>query len=205
MITPTVLTIGHSKHSIEKFIGLLRPHSVSAVVDVRSQPYSKFNPDFNREVLARSLPMQGIAYIFLGKELGARSDDPSCYENGTVKYGRLAKTDAFRAGLERVQAENVKQTIALMCAEREPLECHRTLLVARELVNLGTDVVHILADGQVEPHADAMKRLLKLLGWPDQEDLFRTYSQIMDEAYAAQESRVAYVDPELVSEGHPKP
>jgi uncharacterized protein (DUF488 family) len=191
-----VFTIGHSTHPIERFVDLLRQHGVTAVADVRSVPYSRMQPQFNRETLMRALKEQGIAYVFLGKELGARSDNEACYENGRVLYRRLARTEAFRSGLERVRTDSKDHRIALMCAEREPLECHRTLLVGRELMTAGNSVVHIHADGHLEPHADAMRRLLKVVGLPEH-DLFRSPSDLIEEAYAQQEKRVAYVDKQL--------
>ena len=194
-----VFTIGHSTHTIERFVDLLRQHGVMAVADVRSVPYSRMQPQFNRETLMGVLKQHGIAYVFLGKELGARSDDKTCYENGRVQYRRLARTETFSAGVERVRTESENSRVALMCAEREPLECHRTLLVSRELMSAGTPVVHIHADGRVEPHADAIRRLLRLFGLPE-EDLFRTQSDLIEEAYARQELRVAYVDERLVRE-----
>src|SRR5208282_1520645 len=99
----TVFTIGHSTHTQERFISLLSLHGITALCDVRSKPYSRMNPQFNREELKRSLRERGIDYVFLGKELGARSEDPACYEHGKVLYDRLARTDLFRLGLERVQ------------------------------------------------------------------------------------------------------
>jgi uncharacterized protein (DUF488 family) len=102
-------------------------------------------------------------------------------------------------GIERVRAGAMNHRIALMCAEREPLDCHRTLLVGRELTAVGVDVLHIHADGHLEPHADAMDRLLRQLKLPYQ-DLFRSHSQIIEQAYATQEKRVAYVNEQLVRE-----
>ena len=96
-------------------------------------------------------------------------------------------------GLDRVRAEAGKHRIALMCAEREPLECHRTILVSRELASTGTPVAHIHADGRLEPHAGAMRRLLELLGLPEQ-DLFRSQSELIDGACRKQEERIAYVN-----------
>ncbi len=145
-----VFTIGHSTHSIERFVELLRRHGVTAVADVRSVPYSRHQPQFNRESLKKSLNQVGIEYVFLGKELGARSDDPACYDGRQVNYRRLAQTALFREGLERVRRGRETYCVALMCAEREPLDCHRTLLVARELEAIGMPVAHILADGCVE-------------------------------------------------------
>ena len=194
-----VCTIGHSTHTIERFVDLLRQHGVTVIADVRSVPYSRMQPQFNREAVMRMLETCGIAYMFLGKELGARTDDKTCYENGRVQYRRLAMTAAFHAGIGRVCTESENRRIALMCAEREPLACHRTLLVGRELMAVGTPVAHIHADGHVEPHAEAMRRLLQIFGLPEQ-DLFRTQADLIEEACARQEERVAYVDERLSRE-----
>jgi uncharacterized protein (DUF488 family) len=195
----SVLTIGHSTHKIETFVGLLRKHGVTALVDVRSAPFSRFNPQFNKDALERDLKAQGIQYVFLGRELGARSDDPACYENGRVQYARLAQTAVFRSGLDRVMDGATKYRLALMCAEKEPLECHRTLLVARALVERGVAVEHILADGSLESHDAALTRLLELVGLPEH-DLFRGRQQLIDEGMARQEERIAFVDEKLAAE-----
>ncbi len=170
----TVLTIGHSNHALEDFVGLLRQHRVNAVADVRSAPYSRYNPQFNREPLAASLKAAGIAYVYLGRELGGRPGNRRCYDDGgRVLYDRVAATVPFRRGLDRVVAGAAKHRIALMCAEKEPLHCHRTLLVAQELDKLGVGVAHIHADGRLEPHGDAMDRLIDLTGPRPDGDLFR--------------------------------
>lgn len=194
-----VVTIGHSTHSLEAFLALLQKHGVTAIADVRSAPFSRFNPQFNKDALERSLKAVGIKYVFLGRELGARSDDPSCYENGRVQYGRLARTELFRSGIERVIRGAQEQRIALMCAEKEPLECHRTLLVARGLDEQGIAVAHILSDGRLETHRDAMERLLDVTGLPH-EDLFRSREVLLAQALARQEVKVAYVDEKLAAE-----
>lgn len=195
-----VYTIGHSTHSIEAFLKLLRKHDVTAVADVRSAPFSRFNPQFNKDTLQSSLAVHGIKYVFLGRELGARSDDPACYEDGRVQYARLARTALFKAGLERVVEGASEYRIALMCAEKEPLECHRTLLVARALASQGAEIEHILADGNLESHESAMTRLLDIVGLP-QLDLFSSREQLFEEAMARQEQRIAYVDEKLAAEG----
>lgn len=194
-----ILTIGHSTHTLERFIALLKQHGVTAVADVRSAPYSRLNPQFNKADLERSLQAQGIRYVFLGRELGARSDDPACYQKGRVQYARLARTEAFRQGIERLRRGAAKHRIACLCAEREPLECHRTLLVARALDDEGVEVAHIHGDGRLEPHAAAMDRLLDLTGLP-RDDLFRSRADLIAEALARQEERVAYVDAKLAAE-----
>ena len=195
----SVLTVGHSNHSPKTFLGLLSQHGVTALVDVRSVPYSRLNPQFNREVLKHNLNAQGIKYVFLGHELGARTDDQSCYENGRVQYARLAQTDLFRSGIERVHRGSKTYRIALMCAEKEPLDCHRTLLVARALDELGVSVQHILADGRLESHDETMERLLDVIGLSSQ-DLFRSKERLIAEALARQEERIAYVNKKLTAD-----
>lgn len=188
-----VFTIGHSTHSAEAFLALLRQHGVEALADVRSSPFSRFNPQFNREALEQSLKANGIRYVILGKELGARSEDRSCYLDGRVQYARLAQTPLFQSGLDRVLQGAAKYRVALMCAEKEPLECHRTLLVAKALAVRGQPVLHIHADGHLETHEAAMERLLDVTGLP-KEDLFRSKEELLAEALARQEQQVAYVD-----------
>lgn len=195
----TVYTIGHSTHGLDAFVALLKQHDITALADVRSAPYSRFNPHFNKDALERSLKSQGIKYVFLGRELGARSDDPACYDGGRVQYTRLARTAAFKSGIQRIERGATDHRVALMCAEKEPLECHRTLLVARALDQGGMDVSHILADGRLESHGDAMLRLLDVVGLP-REDLFRSQTELIAEALVRQEDRVAYVDEKLADE-----
>jgi uncharacterized protein (DUF488 family) len=194
-----VFTIGHSTHTLEAFLGLLERHGITALADVRSAPFSRFNPQFNKDALARDLKAHSIKYVFLGRELGARSDDPALYENGRVRYARLAHTDLFRQGIERVIHGADDHRIVLMCAEKEPLECHRTLLVARTLDEQGVDVMHILGDGRLESQRAAMERLLDVTGLP-REDLFRSRQDLIAEALARQEVKVAYVDEKLAVE-----
>ena len=172
-------------------MGLLSMHGITALCDVRSKPYSRMNPQFNREELQRSLREHGIGYVFLGRELGARSEDPACYEDGKVKYERLARTELFKHGLERVQEGMKKFRLVLMCAEKEPLGCHRTILVARHLEDLGIHVEHIHADGHLESHAAALGRLAEMHNLSEQ-DMFHSPAELLTEAYCRQEERIAY-------------
>src|SRR6185436_7359935 len=112
----TVLTIGHSTHEFELFSELLLLHGVTAIADVRSKPYSRLCSQFNREALKAQLQKKQIAYVFLGKELGARSEDPNCYLNGRVQYRKLAETQLFKEGLQRVVVGSKSSRIALLCA-----------------------------------------------------------------------------------------
>jgi uncharacterized protein (DUF488 family) len=186
-----IFTVGHSTHPIERFLGLLQQHRIEMLADVRSTPFSRFNPQFNRSNLAQSLAAAGIRYEYLGEELGARSNDPACYENGRVSYARLAATPLFRKGLERLREAARTQRVALMCAEREPLDCHRTILVARELERLGEQVAHILVDGRVEENRQTLGRLIDRLRLP-RDDLFGESPELVDAAYDAQAAKVAY-------------
>ena len=187
----TVLTVGHSTHTFEEFLGLLRQHDVTAVADVRSTPYSRFNPQFNRDALAGALDAEGIRYVYLGKELGGRSGGPKCYKDGRIRYERVKKTKPFRNGLVRVVDGAARHRIALMCVEKEPLDCHRTLMVSLALDEKGVEVAHIHADGNVEPHDGAMDRLLKLRKL-SAGDFFRTREDRIAEAVAEQSQMVAH-------------
>ena len=193
-----VFTVGHSNLALGRFLNLLHTHRVTAVADVRSQPYSGYNPSFNREDLRHSLASHGIAYIFMGHELGARSEDPGCYVGGRVQYRLLARTDLFKKGIERVIDGADRHRIALMCAEREPLHCHRAILVARILNEQGLSVGHIHPDGPLETHDSAMRRLLDLVGLPSV-DLFRTWTELLDEGLRLQESKIAYVSKKMAA------
>ena len=191
----TILTVGHSNHSLETFLGLLEQHRVTALADVRSAPYSRFNPHFSREPLASALKARGVRYVYLGRELGGRSDDPACYKEGRIRYDRVAQTDGFREGLERVVRGAAEHRVVLMCAEKEPLDCHRTLLVARALDERGADVAHILFDGRLEPHASVMDRLLAESGVHPEDDLLRRLqprNELIAEAIARRTERVGH-------------
>jgi uncharacterized protein (DUF488 family) len=186
-----IFTVGHSTLPLEGFLELLQQNGITAVADVRSTPFSRWQPQFNLKILEAGLKEVGIAYVFLGKELGGRSSDPSCYKNGRVQYRQMAKTELFSSGLRRVVEGSQRYRIALMCAEREPLECHRAILISRELVTIGKTVNHIHDTGAVETHSELVLRLLNLHGLPRQ-DLFRSSNEFADAAYARQEERIAY-------------
>ena len=191
-----ILTIGHSTHPIEVFVSLLQNHGVTAIADVRSTPASRFNPQFNRDALKRSLATIGIEYVFLGNELGARSDDRSCYVDGRVQYDRLAKAPAYQLGIDRLDRGRRTHRIAVMCSEREPLDCHRAVLVSETFHTRGIPVEHILGDGTIESHEASRHRLRQLHGLADA-DLFHSTEELVTEALSRQEERIAYVDEDL--------
>jgi uncharacterized protein (DUF488 family) len=149
------------------------------------------NPQFNRDTLKQTLRDAGIKYVFLGKELGARSEDKSCYRNGQVQYDLLAQTDLFKHGIDRVKEGARSYRVALMCAEKEPLECHRTILVSRKLFEEGVSVKHILSDGEVEEHGHAIERLILKLRISGA-DMFRPSDAAVNEAYARQSNEIAF-------------
>lgn len=184
-------TIGHSIHSLDRFLEVLSMHGITALCDVRSSPYSRFTPQFNRETLKAALSKHHIAYIYLGKELGPRSPEPTCYENGRVRYDRLAGTDSFQQGLARLQHGMASYRIAIMCAEKDPVTCHRMILICRHLRNVGVEIWHILEDASLESNRDAQARLLKLLKIaPD--DLFFSLEEQITRAYDQQGEKIAY-------------
>ena len=197
MTGPRVFTIGHSNHSPEAFLALLSNHGVTAVADVRSAPFSRFCPQFNRGPLGVALKERGIRYTFLGQELGGRSADPSHYRDGRIRYELVARTSGFREGVARVVAGAARYRIALMCAEKEPLDCHRTLLVAPALAARGVAVVHVLAGGELESHENTLDRLLARFNLTPDGDMFDTREELLAHALEQQARRVAFVAKEL--------
>lgn len=187
---PELLTIGHSNHSLEHFLELLRLHRVQVLVDVRSSPYSARLPQFNREPLKAALRTAGIRYLFLGEELGARRSERHCYVDGVARYERIAKTPAFQSGLERVTRGMQQFRSALMCAEKDPLECHRTILVCRHLRDVA-QIQHIRADGSLESHEDAETRLMAEERVPT-DDFFTPREQLLARAYDQRGGKTAY-------------
>lgn len=178
----TLYTIGHSTHPIDVFVRLLQGHGITAVADVRSAPYSRHNPQFKREALAASLKTSGIAYVYLGRELGARVEDPACHVDGRVSYAKVAQTERFLSGLQRVRDGMDGYRIALMCAERDPITCHRMMLVTRNLRDEPFAIAHIRADGSLESNADAEKRLIREVGLPSA-SLFENEAALVEAAY----------------------
>jgi uncharacterized protein (DUF488 family) len=160
---PVIFTIGHSTHSLEEFLALLHRHGITAVADVRSQPYGRLE-HFHRENLSADLQAAGIQYVFLGQQLGARREEQECYEDGTAVYERIGKLPAFRGGLLRLCRGAEKHRLAIMCAEKEPLDCHRTILICRHLRDCGFAIMHVLADGNLEEHTSTEKRLVRQMG-----------------------------------------
>ena len=145
-------TIGHSNHPAERFVALLQQHGVETVVDVRSQPYSRFSPHFRQARLRELLSRTSISYVFLGDELGGRPKERELYDDtGNVLYDEVARTERFAAGLRRLLATAATDRVAVMCSEEDPARCHRRLLITRALLDHDAPpkVMHIRGDGRL--------------------------------------------------------
>lgn len=156
-----VYTIGHSTLEIENFIRPLNENYIQVLVDVRSQPYSRFNPQFNRESFEHSMAHVDIEYVFAGDYLGGRPADPTCYKDGVVPdgkadylrlvdYAQVMKRDWYQRGIERLLQIAGEQLTAIMCSEEDPMQCHRHHLISQTLLKRGATVWHIRANGDVE-------------------------------------------------------
>lgn len=207
-----IYTVGHSNLSIEAFISLLQRHGITAVADVRSHPYSRRMPHFNQSALKSALLGAGIRYVFLGRELGARPNDLSCYVNGKALYERIAATELFSQGIQRLVKGAENYRIAMMCAEKDPLTCHRSILICQHLRHFEVEINHILSNGELESHKQLEDRLLYLYGLndskvdePKQLLLFdvelpekhaekKTLEERIKDAYHLQGDKIAYVD-----------
>jgi uncharacterized protein (DUF488 family) len=165
---PTVWTVGHSNHSWEAFQALLASERIETLIDVRSHPYSRFAPHFNREPLAASLEAAGVAYYFQGEALGGRPEDPAHYDaDGHALYGPMSERPQFRAAINSLLAGATSQRLALLCACGMPRDCHRRLLVGRVLAGHGARLRHILPDGSTETETE-----VKLPAEEEQTNLF---------------------------------
>lgn len=190
-MTRIVYTVGHSNGTAEHLLALLERHGITAVADVRSLPYSRFSPQFNREALAGALKNSGLEYLFLGQELGARSGDPACYREGRAQYALIAESPLFARGIERLLAGIENFRLAILCAEKEPLTCHRSILIARYLHERSVSVRHILEDGSLEDHEASLLRLLALHGMQENH-LFHTRDELVALAYQKQAEQIEY-------------
>ncbi|HBA86157.1 MAG TPA: DUF488 domain-containing protein [Verrucomicrobia bacterium] len=186
-----IYTIGHSNHSFAEFVRLLEVQGIDVIADVRSAPFSRIFPHFNREPLRAALRQADIKYVFMGDALGGRPADPSCFEAGQVQFDRVVLRPFFLDGLNRVIHGAEAYRIALMCSEKDPISCHRMLMVSRQLSKRGVDVQHILADGTLEAQAEAERRMMAVTGVP-QEDLFLSHEALLEKAYALQSGACAF-------------
>ncbi|MHB1424696.1 MAG: DUF488 domain-containing protein [Gemmataceae bacterium] len=162
---PRLVSVGHSNHDWPAFAALLHRVGVTALADVRSSPYSGRYPYFNREPLSRGLRDEGIAYVFLGDLLGGRPGQPSLYDDdGRVNYERVRRTEAFQRGLQQLTRGLKGNTVALLCSEEDPLDCHRGLMIAPALCENDFPPCHLRKDGSLETNEEMERRLLRDTG-----------------------------------------
>jgi uncharacterized protein (DUF488 family) len=185
-----LLTIGHSNLPADRFVALLQGAGVAAIADVRSVPFSRRFPWFSGKPLAERLARDGIAYEPFGNTLGGRPHEGALYREGVADYEAMAAQPAFRAGLDQVTAQAKRRRVCLMCAEREPLDCHRCLLVGRALTDRGLAIGHVLVDGTIEPQAATEDRLLALAA-KQGADLFQDRGARLADAYRRRARAVA--------------
>jgi len=190
-IQTTVFTIGHSTLPYEQFLALLKGAGVTAVADVRSAPYSRHQPHFNRDALSAELKADGIAYVFMGEELGGRPKGAGFYCDGVADYERMAQAPMFKAALARLVNGAGRHRIALMCSEQDPLDCHRCLLVGRSLNKEGVSVRHVLPTGDLKDQSEIEAELLQAAGL-DGLDLFATPQERLVLAYRRRATKVAF-------------
>lgn len=188
-----ILTVGHSTLPIERFIGLLKSAGATAIADVRSSPWSRFNPQFNRNEIKHALNMNGIAYRFFGRQLGGRPKDVSFFRRGIADYEAMAEAPEFAEGLALILDGSKKHRLALMCSEHNPLDCHRCLLVGRALVERGSNVQHILSSGEKQSQNQIEEMLLTMSG-RDSDDFFVPRQERLRAAYRDRSFRVAYAE-----------
>jgi len=169
MNVSTIYSIGHGNKKIENFIRELKVFEISYLIDIRSKPYSKWNPAFNKAELEKSLKENNISYVFLGDQLGGLPSDASCYDSeGKVVYDLIKEKEFFKEGLIRLTRANEKKVkLAVMCSESKPGECHRSKLVGQELLKSGISINHIISQNQVKSQETVMTELTKGLGTVD--------------------------------------
>lgn len=189
-----ILTIGHSTNSYGNFLKLLQRAGVSALADVRTAPFSRNQPQFNRENLSEALRHDGISYVFLGKELGGRPSDLQYYSDGLADYDKMSTSPIFERGLDRIVTGAERYRIAAMCSEQDPLDCHRCLLIGRALAKRRIAIIHVLQNGDTVNHPQIEERLLEISGRSN-DDLLATKQERLAMAYRERARRVAFAEP----------
>lgn len=169
MTNTTIYSIGHGNKKITDFISELQSYGIEYLLDIRSKPYSKWNPQFNQVQLELELKNHGITYVFVGDSLGGLPADRSCYDyNGKVVYDLIKEKDFFKKGLQRLTTANEKQIhLAVMCSESKPEECHRSKLIGQELLKKDISLKHIVSNKRVKSQESVMNELTKGRGTVD--------------------------------------
>lgn len=198
----SLFTIGHTNHTHENFIKLLKMHSINYVLDVRSTPYSKFTDQFNKEVISNVLKSNGINYYYMGKSFGARQEDKLLYTpEGYLDFEKTRESEQFKTGLKSViKGLNEGNNIALMCTEKDPFDCHRTIMVSRGFELEGIEVQHIHEDGHLESQEEINDRLIHNLEKKNKVDIYqpsffepqKSYEEWLVEAYRLRNKEIGY-------------
>jgi len=159
----TLYSIGHGNRSAEELTSLLKEYGIQYLIDVRSSPFSKFNPHFNQNALKFSVEKEGVKYVFMGDVLGGRPEDKTCYDDeGKVDYEAIKTKDFFKQGIERIKIayeKNIK--VALMCSESKPQECHRSKLIGEALRDENISIQHIDEKGKLKTQNAVILELTK--------------------------------------------
>jgi uncharacterized protein (DUF488 family) len=155
-----IYTIGYGKRTLEEFVAVLQANRIAYLVDVRSAPYSRFKAEFSREALEIALRQHGISYLFMGKELGGRPEDPTCYTDDKVDYEKVRESALYQQGIKRLErAYDQQQRVILMCSEGKPEECHRSKLIGATLDAAGITVCHIDENDDLQTQETVIHRL----------------------------------------------
>jgi len=189
-----IFTIGHSLHTPDRFCQLIIRNEIEVVLDVRSSPYSRRAPHFNRSAIEPMLRSVGVRYSFAGHTLGGRPENSALYVGSQASYKLMAASESFTTSLRKVARGAKSAIVALLCAEADPIECHRFLLISRALHARGFDVKHILANGLTESHTDGERRMLVATDL-SQGDVFAPSEDALALAYERQAARYAFVKP----------
>jgi uncharacterized protein (DUF488 family) len=156
----SIISIGYSRRSMEEFTKALVEHGVRYLIDVRTKPFSKHSPDFNRESLQAALKKAGIKYVFMGDAVGGLPSDPECYTDGKVDYSKAASSEIFKTGLERlIKASNLSVNVSIMCSEMKPEQCHRSKLIGEELLKKGIGINHLDENNIVRTQGEIINRI----------------------------------------------
>ena len=157
-----IYTLGHSNYTIEKLIDMLKKYNINCVVDIRGTPYSKYNVQFDKEIIKYTLTKAGFIYIYMAKEFAAKRINKESYnEEGYSDFELVVNEKDFLDGIERLKNGcNKGYRIALLGAMQEPIRCHRSILVGRALIKYGFNVKHILDDSSIASQDDIEDMLL---------------------------------------------
>ena len=155
MVQRKIFTVGYGGRTSDEFIVLLKRYGIETLVDVRSQPYSKFNPDFTRSLLSKTLARTGQDYVFMGDSLGGRPDDESCFVAGKLDAARCEERDWYQRGIRDLKALARERRVAIMCSEKDPANCHRSYVVGKILAkDADIAVAHIDKAGELKSQAE---------------------------------------------------